>query len=217
MKGVIFIDLDETIIRGQSQKFFLLYLLKKGLIGVFFYARLLSWFVLYKLGLINNPQKVMNYAFSFLCGKSCSEVENLSEDFVETILFHKVYPQARDLINKHKLEGHTIVLVTNAAEFIVSYLAKKLGVDHYISTELSVVNGIYTGDIKRFMYGDYKSTAVLEYIKNNKLDNVQTWGYGDDISDVSMLNSVSFPCAVNPSNKLKKVAMNMNWPILYMS
>ena len=66
MRELVIFDLDNTLIKGQSQAFLLSYLLKKGVITPFFYLKLMSWFIFYKLGLIKNPGRIMDYSFSFL-------------------------------------------------------------------------------------------------------------------------------------------------------
>ncbi len=66
MKDLVILDLDNVIVKGQSQKLLLNYLFKRKLIGYWYFLKIYLWFVFYKIGLIKNPKRVMEYAFSFL-------------------------------------------------------------------------------------------------------------------------------------------------------
>jgi len=68
-KELVIFDLDGVIVKGQSQKYFLDFLFKKGKIPLYFYLRVYLWFFLYRIGLVKNPKSVMKYAYSFLKGK----------------------------------------------------------------------------------------------------------------------------------------------------
>jgi len=69
MKELAIFDLDNTLLKEQSQAALLNYAFKKRLISLFFYIKVMSWFIAYKLGLAKNPKKIMEYSFNFLIKK----------------------------------------------------------------------------------------------------------------------------------------------------
>ena len=87
MSEVVILDLDGVIISGQSQQIFLRYLFNKKLVGLFFYFRIHFWFILYKLGLIKSPKRIMEYAFSFLKNKKIEEFDRITDNFFSAMFF----------------------------------------------------------------------------------------------------------------------------------
>lgn len=214
MKELVIFDVDGTIVHGQSQELFLRYLLKNKQIGYFFYLKLLTWFVLYKIGIIKDTKKPMTYAYSFLKGKSVSWVAWLVHDFFEKALKGSIYPKAVEIIREHKNMKRIIILVSNSIEPIVKELAYYLRADSYIATTLEIKNGYYTGIIRDMVYGNRKTEVVNKFVKDNNLNLETAWTYGDHISDQPLLSIVANPVVVNPSTVLRSVARKKNWPIM---
>ncbi len=215
MKELVIFDIDDTIIKGQSQKFFLEFLFKKNYISLFYYLRLTIWFIFYKLGLIKNPKSAMKYAFSFVKGKTEAEISDLVDLFFDSVLQNKIYPEAINIIEKHQKEGRIIVLMSNAVDVLVRKIASHLKIDNFISTKLELVNGVYTGNIiGNIMYGETKKEAILSYVKARNLQLDNSWAYGDHFSDIFLLSLVKNPYAVNPSKDLKRYAKLKEWGII---
>lgn len=214
MKKLAIFDIDGTIVRGQSQKLFLKYLLSTGQISRSFYLRLMMWFILYKLGLVKDPKKTMEYAFSFLKGREVGEIAAMAQDFFEKGLKSCIYSDASDIISKHQDEGCEVILVSNAAEPIVKTLASYLKASQYICTTLEIIDGHYTGKITDIMYGERKAEAVKSFIEANGFDPSDSWAYGDHSSDEYVLSLVGHPVAVNPTPSLLKIANGRHWQIV---
>lgn len=163
MKDMVILDLDGVIIKGQSQRLLLSYLFKKRLIGLFYYLKIYFWFILYKLRLVKNPKKVMEYAFGFLKNKATEEIDKIANDFFDNVLKKFIYKEIVDIINKHKEEERVLLLVSNAIDIIVKKVSQFLNIENYISTHLEVSNNKYTGKIiGDIVYGKNK----VNYIKN---------------------------------------------------
>jgi len=209
-------DIDDTLVNGQTQQLLLKYLRGKKVVsfGVFFKISL--WFVLYKLGLISNPKKIMEYAFGFLKDWPITKMDGLIDDFFENNLKIKIYQKGLEEVKKHQKEGREILLVSNAIEPVVKKIAEYLQVKNYICTKLEVTNGKYTGRIEGSMvYGQTKVPLIIDFMSKNGYEFKETWGYGDHLSDIHYLEKVTHPFAVNPSKKFLKEAKLRNWPVLY--
>lgn len=214
MKELVIFDVDGTIVRGQSQRLFLKYLLSVHKINLSFYLKLMMWFVLYKLGLVKDPKKTMEYAFSFLKGRPVEEITDLAHDFFEKVLKIYIYSDALDLIKEHRSLGREVTLVSNAAEPIVKELALYLNVKQYICTTLEIIDGHYTGKIEDTVYGEHKTDMIEQFVKVHDWNLNTAWAYGDHLSDQSLLSIVKHPVATNPSSSLSKIAHKKHWPIL---
>lgn len=215
MKELVIFDVDNTIVKGQSQNLFLKYLLRKKKIGAWYFTKLTFWFVLYKLGLVHNPQSAMEYGFQFVKEAPVSEIEALGEDFFQTDLKKTIFPGCADILKKHKEEGREVILVSNACEPIIKAIARHLGVTDYLSTRLETKEGKYTGKIEgSIMYGPHKVAAVQQYVSEHGYRLADAWGYGDHISDQYLLDQVAHPYAVNATKGLRRIAKQKGWDIL---
>ncbi|MCX6731614.1 MAG: HAD-IB family hydrolase [Candidatus Parcubacteria bacterium] len=215
MKELVIFDVDNTIIKGQSQRLLLEYVFKKRLIKFFYYLKILCWFILYKLGIAKNPKKTMEYAFGFLKDKDENYLKNIIDDFFESELKKHFYKEALDLIDKHKRNGQEIILISNAIEPIIMRIAQYLGIKDYIATKLEIQNGKFTGKLfGEIVYGKNKIDKIREFIKKNNFSLKNSWSYGDHITDLPVLKIASHPIAVNPDKILFKEASKKHWPVL---
>ena len=215
MNELVIFDLDNTIIKGQSQKLFLGYIFKKRLITRFFYVKLMLWFVLYKLGLINNPKKVMEYSFRFLKDKDVDEFKRIINDFFEQELKHYIFEDMLEIIEEHKSKKRKTLIISNAISFIPQRVADFLGIDYSIGTELEQKNNKFTGKIKGdIIYSKKKVVAIDYFIRKNKISLNNSYGYSDHHSDLPFLQIVDNPIVVNPDSKLEEKAKKEGWPIL---
>ncbi len=215
-KELVILDLDGVIIKGQSQKHLLDYLIKKRVIGLFFYLKIYLWFVLYRLGLFNNPQKIMEYALSFLKNRDVKEFEEIIRDFVDNYLRSFIFLEMIDIINKHKEKGRELLILSNSINFIVKNIAKFLDVKNYIGTSLEIMNGRFTGNIiGSIVYGKNKNDLVYNFVAENNLELKNSWAYTDHISDIDLLMAVKYPNVVNPNFFLLKEAKKRDWNVLF--
>ena len=215
MSELVIFDLDNTLIKGQSQKLFLSYFFKKGLITRFFYIKLMFWFVLYKIGIVKNPKKTMEYAFSFLKDMNVDEFNQHINNFFEQRLKYYIFKDSIEIVKKNKNQDRKILIASNAIKFIPQRVTQFLNVDYYIGTKLEIENNKFTGKIDGdIIYGKNKVFAIKKFIKENNLSLKNSWGYSDHHSDLPFLEIVDFPVVVNPSKKLLKKAQEQKWPIL---
>jgi len=215
MNELVVFDLDNTLIKGQSLKLFLTYSWKNNLIGFFSYLKILFWFLLYKMGLVRNPQRIMEYGFSFLKGKNVGEIKRIIKEYFEKDLKRHIYKDAVKILQEHKEKGRKIIIVSNSIELILEEIARFLGIDYFIGTKLETEKEKFTGRIKNgIIYGEKKVEFVRNIIKKMEFSFDRSWAYTDHDSDMSLLKSVRYPFAVNPTKKLRNEALTKKWPIL---
>lgn len=139
----------------------------------------------------------------------------LADDAFESVLKKAIYPHARDLVSRSRDEGHDVVIVSGALDFLMKRLADHLGATHVIANRLEVKDGFATGRLLRpVVAGPEKARLVRDHAKEFGHDLDECFAYSDSYSDVPMLSVVGHPAAVNPDGKLQRLARTYGWPVL---
>jgi|GEM_PF-176390 len=215
-KHPVVFDIDDTLIKDQSQKIFIKFLREKKYITKKLYYKILIWFFLYKIGFVKDPKKIMVSVYKILLkGKNVSEVDVLIEDCFNKKILPVFSNKIVKILHDHKKHGRHIILISNAVEPIVRRIAEHLNVHDYIATKLEIVNNVYTGKILgTIIYGPTRAFAVRNFIAKNNLAYKKIWVYTDHISDVALLRIARHGTVVNPGKKLRKIAKKEGWAIM---
>lgn len=117
---------------------------------------------------------------------------------------NRVYSYTRDQIKWHKEQGHKIIFISGSPDFLVSRMAKKWGADDFQASiyELDETKTKYSGEIIPMWDSQHKIEALEKFRQKYDIDLSQSYAYGDTNGDFSMLTSVGFPRAINPSREL---------------
>lgn len=114
-----------------------------------------------------------------------------------------VYKFTRDRIQRHKEEGVFVFFISGSPNFLVSKMAEKYGVDAYRGTEYLVdEEGRFTGEVRPMWDTASKNTAMKRLVEEFDIDLSRSYAYGDTDGDISMLEKVGFPVAINPTHEL---------------
>jgi putative phosphoserine phosphatase/1-acylglycerol-3-phosphate O-acyltransferase len=137
--------------------------------------------------------------------------ERLTTQGIAGTLFHGAWR----VLKAHQRRGHTVAIATSATRFQVAPLARELGIDHVLCTELETEGGLLTGRIQgRTLWGAGKLAAVEAFAEHQDIDLTQAYGYANGDEDVPLLSAVGRPHAVNPQADLARVAERTGWPVL---
>jgi HAD superfamily hydrolase (TIGR01490 family) len=141
----------------------------------------------------------------------------LADEAFDTVLKRALYPGARDLVSRCRDEGHEVVLVSGALDFLMERLARHLGATGIIANRLDFKDGYATGKLLRpVVAGPEKARLIREWARERGLDLADCFAYSDSYSDVPMLSVVGHPCAVNPDLRLAKLALTYDWPVIHL-
>mgnify|MGYP000890522894 CR=1 FL=1 len=208
-----FFDIDETLVKGQTQKFLALVAFKEGKIGLFKLLGLLFFFARYKLGLVKNIEEIMEASYAIVKGWPATEADRLIKKSFEHGIKQKIFPEGERLIKKLKKDGCRIILVSNTLQQIVDLLVDYLGAETGIGTTLVEKNGVLEGKIGRLVYGQNKVKYLQESF-GRQIDFKKSSAYTDNKSDLPLLELVGRPVVVNPDLTLKAEATKRNWPVM---
>ena len=140
---------------------------------------------------------------------------DLCSEVFSDVLLPSVHPEARSEIKFHKDKNAKVVILSSALTPVCNEMAKNLGMDDIICSDLEVKDGFLTGRPRgRLCFGEEKLVRLKEYCERNNSKTSDAWCYGDSISDLPALSSVGNPVCINPDSKLKKAAKKRGWKIL---
>lgn len=198
-------DVDDTILRGQAGTRHMFYLVfgRHCSPGILFRWPYYQW--MYAIGRLDYPSMVED-ANRTVMGLELSFCRELGKQCFEKTIRHRLYPRAIEFIERLKKEGFRIVLNSASPEDVIAPMAHHLGVD-YISTQLEVVEGRFTGKLSGTpCYGEGKVDRLQDF-----------WGdptfaaFSDSSSDRPLLEASALPVVIHPNKGMQKVMMEKHW------
>ena len=207
-------DLDNTILKLDSDYEMVNYLIDKNLIFEKYRKINEDYFSSYEHGSIN-INNFSEFSLKPFVGMTQDDINFILDDF-----YYKIIEPAYNLnlikrINEHKKANQKILLASATNSLIVLYIADKLGFKDSISSRVIFKNGRCTGKVKLpHALGRGKLELVKEYCRDLDFSLSNACFYSDSKNDLPLLEAVHIPIAVNPDKNLKKFAKNKNWMII---
>ena len=208
-------DLDNTLLVGDSDYLWGQFLVdNKKVDGKHYEEQNQKFYQDYQLGTLD-IQAYLSFQLSFLAKHDQKTLNLWREQFV-TERIKPIIPRAsRDLLQWHREQGNTLVIVTATNRFVTGPIAKILGVSHLLATDLEESRGRYTGrplGIPCFREG--KVLRLRKWIKENNISLEGSWFYSDSHNDLPLMALVDHPVAVDPDETLHRIAQEKGWNIL---
>lgn len=208
-KKIAAFDVDGTITFTDSFMLFLRSTTSKwGFIAKL--SALLPFFLLYLLR-IYSRDKVKNHILNaFLSGKSHEEYKK------NCIEFSKIYEKisradALEAIERHKVAGHEIAMVSASLEDYLIPFANSLGIKNVIATKLEVKDNILTGKmLGPNCRAQEKVNRIYEYFGDVEI----IAAYGDSRGDKEMIEAAQekYFCTLTDEPKDKgKIINDLYW------
>lgn len=210
-----FFDMDHTLVLCNTGRLYVHELKQRGEIGWREVLRMTAVMARYKLALVDMPA-VMRGAVRALEGVPEDRLRERCESLFERTIKGRVSQQARAVVEEHRALGHRLVVLSAQTPYMVAPLCRHLGIDDQLSSELEVVDGVFTGAmVAPVCYGDGKVARAEAYASRHGLELERCWFYTDSYSDLPMLEAVENPRVVNPDPRLRLHARRQRWPVLH--
>ena len=138
--------------------------------------------------------------------------------FMQEVIAPSIRPEALALLDRHRIAGDRLLIVTATNEFVTRPIAEALGVHELIAVELSrSPDGWFNGEISGVpSMREGKVQRLQQWLQAQGLDwgDVDSTFYSDSSNDLPLLKRVNHPVATNPDANLRATAMANGWPIL---
>jgi phosphoserine phosphatase len=141
-------------------------------------------------------------------------VQRIVSEAIDVVVDPLVHAEAFDVIDTHRAAGRAIVIISASGSDVVEPIARRMGADFVVASELQTRDGRYTGNITFYAYGEAKAQAMRELATAQGWNLAECWAYTDSSTDLPMLEAVGQPHAVNPDAALRTIAEERGWSIL---
>jgi HAD superfamily hydrolase (TIGR01490 family) len=208
-------DLDNTLLNGDSDYLWGVFLSETGAVDREHYeAENLRFFQQYEAGELD-IHEFLRFSLRPLSENETEQLERWRNTFLQQKIVPIITPAARELVERHRRAGDTLMIITATNAFVTAPIAEMLGIDHLIATQPQMRNGRYTGEVEG-----------TPSFREGKVERLQTWlderaeslqgssFYSDSHNDIPLLELVENPVAVDPDEKLLLRARKMGWPVI---
>jgi HAD superfamily hydrolase (TIGR01490 family) len=206
-------DMDRTLVRRETASLYVRYQRDRGQATWRDMVRVTWWVAQYTAGVIDAPE-VASRALRVLAGVEETVLAARCDDWFRQYVEPHVCDLGRAAVARHFARGDVVAIVTSAAAYTARPLARLLGIEHIVTSELEVDEGRFTGRIVPplcYAYGKIERASRLAQQLGFRLD--ESTFYTDSFTDLPLLELVREPIAVNPDLRLRRVAKRRGWRI----
>jgi len=215
-RNLAIFDLDNTILNGDSDYSWINFLIEKGFVDKDEYERKNKYFYdQYYQGKLNYGEWA-EFALTTIKGKKPEEIEDILAKFLNEVIEPMINIYALRLLHDHSHNNDIMLLASATNSVIVEPIAKRLGFKNIVSTEVEIVDELYTGKVLGIpALSEGKLIKVKEWMLQNSIESFDnTSFYSDSINDLPLLAAVTRPVAVNPDDMLREECRKRTWEIM---
>jgi HAD superfamily hydrolase (TIGR01490 family) len=209
-------DLDNTLLAGDSDYNWSLFLIKQGLLDEkTHHERNEQFYLDYKNGNLD-IYKFLAFQLKPLSEHSMADLNALHAKYMDSVIRPMMTQKAQDLVNQHKAQGDLCLVITATNSFVTKPIAQAYGIAHLIGTDPEMVNGAYTGGVAGVpSFQEGKVTRLKLWLAERGqvlADFERSYFYSDSHNDLPLMKLVTHPVAVDADAKLTDYAQQHGWP-----
>jgi len=217
MKLALF-DLDQTLLPLDSDQSWGEFTLNLGWVDrQRFKQRNDAFYADYNAGCLDIHAYV-RFATEAMRQRGLVQAQAAHQAFMREVIQPAITPQALQLVEQHRAQGETLVMVTATNEFVTGPIAQAFGMDVLLAVQLvRDAQGNFTGDIDGTpSLREGKVTRVNQWLAEQglSLSEVHATFYSDSMNDLPLLEKVDVPVVTNAGPELKQIAQERGWRIL---
>jgi HAD superfamily hydrolase (TIGR01490 family) len=214
MKLALF-DLDNTLIAGDSDCLWGEFLSEHGYVDSEAYQEGHEKYYTDYLNGELNIAEFLKFQLKALADNDREQLERWREKYIEEKIKPVILPKAKELIERHRKQGHELLIITATNRFITQPIADELNIKHLIACEPEIIDGQYTGQvIGTPSFAEGKVTRFNEWLKKFKHNPEEIWFYSDSHNDIPLLQVADHAIAVDPDATLIAAAEKNGWAII---
>lgn len=216
MQLVLF-DLDNTLLAGDSDFQWGQFLIEEGLVDRETHlTENLQFYEDYKQGKLDIVA-FLEFQLKPLSQHPRAQLEAWHKRYMEKKVRPMMTEKARALVEKHRVNGDLMIVITATNSFVTKPIATAYGVEHLIGTTPEEIDGEFTGRVTGTpSFKEGKITRLNEWLAEcgqTLADFESTWFYSDSHNDLPLMKLVDHPVAVDPDAILKTYAEEQGWPV----
>ena len=219
MSDLAVYDMDRTVTRRATYTPFLIHCaLRRAPWRLLFLPIVVLSMLAYVLRLIDRG-KLKEINHHLLLGRRIHprELRPLVETFADKQIATNIRPGARAAIARDKAEGRRLILATASYRLYADEIARRLGFDDVIGTGsiIGLDERVHAKIAGENCYGPAKLRMIDEWVEASGLKGAHghVRFYSDHVSDRPAFEWSDEPVAVNPHDKLRRLADERGWPI----
>ncbi|MBK8287710.1 MAG: HAD family hydrolase [Cellvibrionales bacterium] len=208
-------DLDNTLLGGDSDHAWGEFIADLGIVdGKSYREKNDAFYADYCRGALD-VFAYQRFVLQPLAGLGMAELARWHAQFMREKIEPMILPKAQALVDSHRAQGHTLMIITATNAFITAPIAQRLGIDTLIATEPEQFNHTYTGNIVGVpCYREGKVQRLNVWLAENNESLMGSYFYSDSHNDLPLLQLVDHPVAVDPDDILRKHAEDSGWQVL---
>ncbi|MBF0132485.1 MAG: HAD family hydrolase [Magnetococcales bacterium] len=208
-------DLDHTLLTGDSDYLWGCFLVEQGIMDKDIYElKNKQFYEDYSQGTLDMAA-YLEFQLSVLARFDRSTLETWRRQFVAETITPIIAPGTPDLLQFHRQRQDTLIIITATNRFVTEPIAKLLGVDILLATDVETNEHGFTGrpqGIPCFQHG--KVQRLREWMLDHHETWHGSWFYSDSLNDIPLLEQVDNPRVVDPDDRFRAIAQKRGWPTI---
>ena len=206
MKTAAFFDIDGTLFRESLMVEHFKKLLRYEVLDeALWHSRIKRNFENWQKRRGNYDDYMLELASIYM--KSMKGLERSKMEFITNQVVDlkgdRVYMYTRNRIEWHKNQGHSVIFISGSPDYLVRKMAERYGITDCMGTRyLLDEDDRYTGEVEQMWDSKSKRRAIDHFVQKYDIDLDASYAYGDTMGDLSMLQLVGNPVAINPTREL---------------
>jgi HAD superfamily hydrolase (TIGR01490 family) len=147
--------------------------------------------------------------------RSPALLKPLIDGFAQRTLANNVRPGARAAIARDKAAGRRVVMATASYRLYALAIAEALGFDDCIGTNsvIGLDSRVHAKIDGENCYGPAKLRMIEDWLNAEGVTRAHVRFYSDHASDAPVFEWSDEPVAVNPHDRLRRLAEARGWPV----
>jgi len=210
-------DMDRTVTRYATYTPFLLHCaMKRSPWRLLLLPFVLLSMIAYALKLIDRGRlKEINHRLLLGHKRHPHELKPLVDSFADRVVASNVRQGARAAIARDKAEGRRVVMATASYRLYAEAIAARLGFDDVIGTGsiIGLDERVHAKIDGENCYGPAKLRMVADWLDRSGFERGHVRFYSDHASDAPVFEWADEPVAVNPHDRLARLAASRGWAV----
>jgi len=168
------------------------------------------------LALGGAPARATELAWASLEGMSEDRLVVLGDLYAQDYVIPALSEVGLDLLARCRDQGQRLVLLSDNLDVVARPVARHLGIDRVVANAMELDgHDRATGRLREPALGPSLGGRVLaERLAELGVDLRRACAYGSHRDDSALLGAVALPCAVTPDRELRRVARDLDWPVV---